>query len=155
MNIVKVMLLLAAGGAAYHHWHKPDVAQDTDGATVNARVSATANAMAHEASRGFVPAAMPSGFRHGVVVVLAPENCPSEDAQRAASLASDLERKGIRVQRSSSFSAEATNPTAQQRERLNRSVAILNGPIPAVFVNGMGKSNPSVDDVVAQLQRSP
>lgn len=139
MNIVKLLLLLAVIGAGYHQWGRHKDAQ----------------AFASEAqggSNGFVSVLMPSGARSGVVLVLAPENCPSEDAQRAASLADRLESLGIPVQRSNHFSSEVSNPTADQRDRLNRAVAVINGEVPAVFVNGMAKSNPSLEEVVAQYK---
>ncbi len=47
---------------------------------------------------------------------------------------------------------ETTNPSAEQQAQLQRTVAVLNGGIPAVFFNGMGKANPTLDEVVAQVR---
>ncbi|WP_242100256.1 hypothetical protein [Stutzerimonas stutzeri] len=96
--------------------------------------------------------AMPGGARSGVVMVFAPVNCPSDAARRADELAAGLTRMGIAVQRSSHFSTETTNPSAEQQAQLQRTVAVLNGGIPAVFFNGMGKANPTLDEVVAQVR---
>ncbi|HBZ98339.1 MAG TPA: hypothetical protein DEO97_02980, partial [Pseudomonas sp.] len=77
---------------------------------------------------------------------------PSDAARRADELAAGLTRMGIAVQRSSHFSTETTNPSAEQQAQLQRTVAVLNGGIPAVFFNGMGKANPTLDEVVAQVR---
>ncbi len=42
--------------------------------------------------------------------------------------------------------------SAEQQAQLQRTVAVLNGGIPAVFFNGMGKANPTLDEVVAQVR---
>jgi asparagine synthetase A len=85
-------------------------------------------------------------------MVFAPVNCPSDEARRADELAAGLSRMGIAVQRSSHFSTETSNPNAEQQAQLQRTVAVLNGGIPAVFFNGMGKANPTLDEVVAQVR---
>jgi hypothetical protein len=36
----------------------------------------------------------------------------------------------------------------------DRAVAILNGEIPAVFINGVGKANPSAEEVLAEFERT-
>jgi hypothetical protein len=38
--------------------------------------------------------------------------------------------------------------SAEDHTNFENTVAVLNGPIPAVFVNGMGKANPSAEEVI-------
>jgi hypothetical protein len=37
---------------------------------------------------------------------------------------------------------------------MERAVDVLKGEIPAVFINGMGKSNPTAEEVAAEYQRT-
>jgi len=37
---------------------------------------------------------------------------------------------------------------------MKRTQAVLAGEIPAVFINGMGKSNPTADEAAAEYQRT-
>jgi hypothetical protein len=137
VNILKVVLLVAAVGAGYHQWSKyASTRSDSEGT--------------RSESNGFVSVAMPPGAKRHTVLVFAPKNCPSEAAQRANHLAETLEGLGVPVQRSDHFSLEAASPSKEERERLTRTVAVLKGAIPAVFIDGMGASNPSVEAVLAQ-----
>lgn len=141
MGFVRLLLLVGALGLGWHLWQE----HKSDKQMAEARSGSAA---------GFMTTAMPSVARHNVVLILAPVDCPSEAAQRADALASELTRRGIPNERSSSFSLSMDNPSAEQRAAIDRAVAVLNGEIPAVFINGMGKSNPSADDVAAEFQRT-
>lgn len=101
----------------------------------------------------FVPVAMPDGAQPDTVIILAPLNCPSDAAQRADRLAADLTGRGFRVVRSNSFQAQIDNPTEEQNASLQRAAAVLNGTIPAVFLNGKAKSNPTAAEVAAELTK--
>jgi hypothetical protein len=139
MSLTRVLFIAAVLGVGYKLWsgHQQE---------------ALLQAGTASSPSGFVPVAMPGGARSGVVMVFAPVNCPSDAARRADELAAGLARMGIAVQRSSHFSTETTNPSAEQQAQLQRTVAVLNGGIPAVFFNGMGKANPTLDEVVAQVR---
>ncbi|SBV35253.1 conserved hypothetical protein [uncultured Stenotrophomonas sp.] len=84
-----------------------------------------------------------------MVLVLAPPNCPSEQAQRAEALIRELTDIGIPVKRGSSFAFDLENPTREQRAAVDRTVKVFKQGAPAVFINGMGMSNPSTSQVVA------
>jgi hypothetical protein len=139
MSLPRVLFIAAVLGLGYKLWsgHQQEALF---------QVGATSSAS------GFTSVAMPSGARAGVVMVFAPVNCPSDAARRADELAAGLSRLGIEVQRSSHFSTETSDPNAEQQAQLQRTVAVLNGGIPAVFFNGMGKANPTLDEVVAQVR---
>ncbi|HEX8987920.1 MAG TPA: hypothetical protein VF816_08165 [Rhodocyclaceae bacterium] len=118
------------------------------------RASSAAEAAASESPNGFVLALHPAGAPPEAVAILAPENCPSERAQRASSLADDLERRGIPVFRSAHGAIVADNPTPQMMERGQRAADVINGAVPAVFIRGWAKSNPTTEEVVAEYERT-
>ncbi len=92
---------------------------------------------------------MPTGTPRDTVLVLAPPNCPSEQAQRAEALIRELTDIGIPVKRGSSFSFNIENPSQEQRTAVDRTVEVFQQGAPAVFINGMGMSNPTTSQVVA------
>lgn len=82
--------------------------------------------------------------------MLAAKNCPGEDAKRADRLAADLSRKGIPVERTNSARFSLSSPLESDvRTRLSQ---IMEGPLPTVFIDGRAKSNPSVDEVIAEFR---
>ena len=139
MALARLLVLIGIIGFAWHWWSERRTATETAEAT---------------SPTGFVTAAMPAGAAPDTVLILAPLNCPSDGAQRADRLADELGSRNIPVRRSSQFSLQAEGNDDELRARIDRSVAVLNGEIPAVFVNGMAKSNPSVEDVVAEYRRT-
>jgi hypothetical protein len=139
MGIVRFLVLLAIVWFGVHWWQGRD----------------SSPAVSEEESpNGFVSVAMPDGTPPNTVVILAPINCPSAAAQRADALAEQLTRRGIPNIRSSHFSASSADPSPEHRSRLDRSVTILNGEVPAVFVNGLAKSNPLADEVISEYART-
>lgn len=136
MNLFKALLLLAVVGGGYHYWQGH---------------AAKANLAAATSASGFVQVPMPDGMSPRGVVVFAPENCPSDAAQRAYAMASELGGKGVPVVRASAASFDNL-PDAATAERVR---AVMGGQIPVVFVNGKAKANPSVQDVLAEYRRKP
>lgn len=144
MRIVTFLLLAGLAGAGYYQWNQRETAAAATAAGSSGDPAAPSPA-------GFLQVAMPSGAKPGTVLVFAPENCPSEAAQRANDLVDRLGRRGIPAQLSSHFQGAIANPTAEDQARMERTMRVLNGEIPAVFVNGMGKANPSYEEVLAEL----
>lgn len=97
---------------------------------------------------------MPDGAKANTVLILAPVDCPSDAAQRADALSEELARLGIPNIRSSSYSSNITDPTEEQKAGVERAVSVLNGEIPAVFINGMAKANPTVEEVAFEYERT-
>lgn len=141
MGIARFLILVGIIGFGIHWWNGKGH-------------DATAVASDYTSPNGFVSVAMPAGTPPNTVVILAPVNCPSAEAQRADSLSEQLSRRGIPNVRSSHFSASSTDPSAEQKARLDHAVAVLNGEIPAVFINGVAKANPSADEVVTEYRRT-
>ncbi len=103
---------------------------------------------------GFIPAMMLDGSRPDTVYIMTPKNCPSDAAQRAERLSGRLDEWGIPNVRRDHFRAELNNPTDEEMKLLNHTTAILDGEIPAVFVNGMGSVNPSAREVIGEFERT-
>ncbi len=138
MNFIKLAMLLAIAGGGWHYWQKHSLAT-------------AAAALEAPSEHGFVAMPLPSGMAARGVVIFAPENCPSEAAQRADALASQLAGKGIPVTRSQS--ANFTFDADPGRAMLDRINTVMQGEIPIVFVNGKGRANPGVDDVLSEYGR--
>ena len=134
MNLIRFLLLIAIAGGGYHYWKQHKVERDLAAVT---------------SEGGFVSIPMPDGMNPHGVVVFAPENCPSDAAQRAYALVSDLGGRGMPVSRADSASF-GDLPDAATAERIR---AVMNGEVPIVFVNGKAKANPSLDEVVAEYRR--
>jgi hypothetical protein len=140
MRMLTVLLLAAGLYGGYQWW------QGRDGGVGGAPVVASPN--------GFVPVEMPSGVPNNVVLILAPPNCPSEQARRSEALAQRLVSEGIQVRRDSGFSFDVDNPSAEQRAGIQRAVQVFKQGAPAVFVNGMAMSNPTPAQAVDEYRRT-
>ena len=137
--MLRFIVIVAMIGAGFYFWNQSENA---------------ASSTAGDSPNGFVSAVMPNGASRNTVWVLAPKNCPSADAQRANSLVAQLKREGIPVVLSSSGSFETIGVSSTEREKMENSSVVLKGSIPAVFVNGMGKANPSAAEVLAEYRRT-
>jgi hypothetical protein len=139
--LVKLLLVICAAVGVHHFWVKHQAAKSPP--------------MAYAASPGeFIRTAMPAGAKPNTVLILAPLNCPSLAAKRADSLAQQLTRMGIPNSRGNSFSLRVSNPSAEVQADMKRAGEILQGEIPAVFINGMGKANPSAEEVAAIFHKA-
>lgn len=133
MSFLRTVALIAAVGVAYHFWHERKTSHFSTSPGI------------HNPGP-FVATAMPDGAKKNTVLILAPLNCPSAAAKRADALAEQLNHMSIPTERGNSFSLHIQNPTPEQQAGMEQAAAILGGEIPAVFVNGMGKSNPTADE---------
>lgn len=101
---------------------------------------------------GFLPVEMPDAAPRNAVLVLAPRNCPSEQARRTDVLVGELERAGIPVVRGDSFFFDVENPTAEQVAGMKRAMAVFKQGAPAVYFGGMGMSNPTPAQAIAEYR---
>ena len=134
MRLVRLLLLLAASVGVYQ-WHDKRSA---------AKALATA-----QSEYGFVDLPPASTGASTPVVVVAAENCSADAAQRADRLADDLSRQGVPVARSHNVSFTIPNGDPGAAGRIN---AVMNGPLPIVFVRGRAKANASLDEVLAEYR---
>ena len=102
--------------------------------------------------RGFMEFSPPSGTKTNVVVILAAQNCPHDGAVRADRMAREMaERRCVIRTSNASFQPSADDDIDQFVKRHND---VMNGDVPIVFVNGRVKSNPDVDDVLAEYEEA-
>ena len=87
---------------------------------------------------------------NGSVLVVAQENCLKEEAVRSDRLAEELAKNGVRVRRVHMIEFSGFDPQQYSIDRLN---GLMNGQLPIVFVNGRGKSNPSLGEVLAEYKK--
>ena len=143
MRVLELMAIIGVAGLAVHLWqghaHQP----------INFGTAA-----AEPSPNGFVATAMPEGAQENTVLILAPVNCPSKAAQRADALSRKLTEMNIPNKRDNSFSLRINDPTHEQQAAMQRAGSVLGGEIPAVFINGMGKSNPSAEEAAAEYERT-
>lgn len=139
MKSIKVLLLVALLIVGHYWWDRRPVR------TTPVGISST---------NGFVDAVMPQGAPSNTVIILAPVNCPSDAARRADNLADQLKRMDIPAVRRAEYSVHFIDASPEQEAGMQRAVEVLKGDIPAVFINGRAKANPTADDVVAEFRRS-
>ena len=101
-------------------------------------------------SSEFVSIPMPDGLPQSGIVIFAPKNCPSDAARRAERLTGFLKERGIGVTRAQSASYNSLT----SKEEAERVMAVMNGDIPIVYVNGRAKANPTPEEVEAEYRRS-
>lgn len=128
MKVIKLLLLLIVAGLAFQYW---TTHQSTTGPSAN----------------GFLALPTLANSSPRRVVVFAPENCPSEAAARADSMAHQLASRNIPSLRSHDVSFSSSDPDPAIGARLN---SVMNGELSIVFVNGKGKANPTLDEVIAE-----
>ncbi len=131
MNVVKLVVMLAVAGLAYQYWSTQQAA--TGPAVVS--------------PNGFVMVPPMAGADPRQVVVFAPENCPSEKAQQADDMARQLAFRNIPTLRSHDVTFTSTDMDPKIGVRLD---SVMKGELPIVFVNGRGKANPTLDEVIAE-----
>jgi hypothetical protein len=135
MNLVKVLLVVAAAVGAYNDWR-----EDGTGGLACHAARSTSGFATLPAVRGQSPAA---------VLVVAAEDCALEDAQCADRLADDLSRNGVRVVRVHHVGFDLAGGDSGDTERIN---AVMTGTLPIVFVRGRAKANPTLDEVLAEFR---
>jgi len=139
MSLARVLFVIALIAGGMHWWNK-----QRDERAI--RALATPN--------GFLPVPMPDGTPAGTVLVFAPLNCPREGAQRARALAEHLTDLGIPVVKTDHYAAQAFEPNPETEAAFKRLNIVMTGEIPIVLVNGMGKANPSAEEVAAEFRRT-
>lgn len=136
MNVIKLVLILAAGALIYQFW---STQQSTSGPAV---VSVN----------GFVRMPPMADGNPKQVVVFAPEDCPAEKAREADDLAHQLASRNIPTVRTHNVTFTSTDPDPKVGVRLD---SVMKGELPIVFVNGRGKANPTIEQVIAEYGATP
>lgn len=142
MDIVKFGIVALIAVAAYFGWQKH-----------KEHVEAAALAAITD-ERGFIEFAPPQGGNVKEVLIVAAQNCPHEGAVRADQMASEMAERQIRFRRSSNVNFDVP-PNADDKmieAFIRRHDNIMNREVPLVFINGRVKSNPDLDDVIAEYE---
>ena len=103
---------------------------------------------------GFLPVPMPAGAVPNTVIVFAPINCPREGAQRARAMVKKLNDLGIANVLADHYGAQVFEPNPETEAAFKRLNIVMTGEIPIVLINGMGKANPTADEVVSEFRRT-
>ena len=140
--LMKVVVFVALVAFGHHMWNK----------TMADEAATSAEAGTNE--NGFVETPPLQGSERNVVTILAPENCPSDQAQRAAALDEALTGMGIPHTMGDSMSFDMMEGTPENRAKVDAAVKVFNQGAPAVFINGMAKSNPTAEEVAAEYRRT-
>ena len=101
---------------------------------------------------GFIEFDPPDGGERNSVIIVAAQNCPHEAAQRADELAREMAIRNVSHLRTSSITF--TPPPNFDERYIARHDRVMNGELPLVFVNGRVKSNPDLDDVLAEYEQA-
>ncbi|PTU30083.1 hypothetical protein [Stenotrophobium rhamnosiphilum] len=139
MSIARVLLVLGLIGLGARWW--------TEYREERALAAVTS-------PNGFLPVPMPADTPQNTVLIFAPLNCPREHAQRARELAKKLTELGIQNIQTSHYPSVAFQPTEEKLASFKRLNVVMTGEIPIALVNGMGKANPSLDELVSEYKRT-
>ena len=101
-----------------------------------------------DVGHGFVKVFMPDGSNPNVALVLTPIHCTSEEVAMGKKLEEDLKAAGVPVSRAENFDISVDNATEDQKIAINQSVELFKSDSPIVFLNGYGKSRPTVAEVL-------
>jgi len=130
MNTLKALIVVGIVCAGLQYWNHHEAAVDLAAATDE---------------NGFVDVSPLEAQDPGTVYVVAGQDCPHEEAQRADRLAEQLRGRGIPVIR--------TDTVTVVRSVLDRYNAVSNGTSPLVFVRGRVKSDATLDQIVAEFTK--
>jgi hypothetical protein len=140
MSFIKILVVLGLAGFGYQYWTKHRIGQPMMASTASVGTAS---------SNGFVLLPGTGSTASNAVQVIAAQDCPEEAAQRADSLAEQLSAKGIPVTRAHNVSFTITSGDPADAQRIS---SIMSGELPIVLVHGKAKSNPSLDEVVAEYR---
>jgi hypothetical protein len=140
MSFIKILIVLGLAGFGYQYWTKHREGQ--------AMVASTGSA-GRASANGFVLLPGTNRTASNAVQVIAAEDCPEEAASRADSLAAQLSSKGIPVARTHNISFTVTSGDPADAQRIS---SIMSGELPIVLVHGKAKSNPTLDEVIAEYR---
>jgi hypothetical protein len=135
----RLLVVIAIAGYGIHLWNHHSEQQALRALTTSA---------------GFLPVPMPEGSARNTVIVFAPLNCPREGAQRARAMVQKLNDLGIANVLTDHYGAQVFEPNPETEAAFKRLNIVMTGDIPIVLFNGLGKANPTVEEVVAEVRRT-
>ncbi len=139
MTILRLFIIIALIGTGIHFWRERHEQMELRALT---------------SINGFLPVPMPLGASHNTVLIFAPLNCPREGSQRANTLVQKLTDAGISVLKTDHYGSQAFEPNPEIEAGFKRLNTVMTGELPIVLINGMGKANPSIEEVVSEFRRT-
>lgn len=139
MTFARLLIVVAVLGFGVHWWNERSERQAIESV---------------RDEYGFLPVPMPSGAARNTVLIFTPLNCPREGAQRAHALSQKLTELAIPHVKTSHYAAQSFEPSEEQFAAFKRLNLVMTGEIPITLINGMGKANPSIDEVIAEYRKS-
>uniref|UniRef100_B8HUZ4 Uncharacterized protein n=1 Tax=Cyanothece sp. (strain PCC 7425 / ATCC 29141) TaxID=395961 RepID=B8HUZ4_CYAP4 len=139
----RLLLLLAIGGGVYIYFNPPRAVNPL----AQTGVPIAADAQAH----GFMPIVAPDNAEAGKVLVIGP-TCNSPNGQRTKVLMQQLAQAGIPYNQTTNINF--TNPALANPQEVERLNQVMGGQAPIVILNGRGKANPTIAEVVSEFRQS-
>ena len=139
MTVIRMILVVALLGLIAHWWK---------------RHSEHVSIQRARDQNGFMAVPMPDGAEPNTVLLFAPLNCPKEGARRATALSEKLTALGIPNVRTAHYGAKSYEPSEENRAAFKRLEVVMTGEIPIAMINGMGKANPTADEIVSEYNRT-
>lgn len=128
MKIIKLLLLISLAVTAFNYWQERNLDGDD-----------------YVSEYGFISLPKPTHLDTDSVIILAAKNCTKEAARRANQLASDLDNRNIPYTRANRIGFKNVDPSI--KKRLD---SVLKGPLPIVLIDGRGKANPTLNEVLSE-----
>jgi hypothetical protein len=138
-KLLVVAAVVGLAGYAVWHSHRVHVERKATEAITDAR--------------GFMEFSPPSGTKTNEVVILAAQNCPHDGAVRADRMAKEMAERHVRFIRTSNASFQPS-PDDDIDQFMKQHNDVMNSDVPIVFVNGRVKSNPDIDEVLAEYDEA-
>lgn len=139
MTLFRLLIMIALIGTGVHLWRERHERTELHALT---------------STNGFVPVPMPLGASQNTVLVFAPLNCPREGSQRANALIQKLTEAGIAAVKTDHYGSQAFEPNPETEAAFKRLNTVMTGELPIVLINGMGKANPSIEEVSSEFRRT-
>jgi len=148
MKLLRTVVTICISLAILALWNK----QRARTAAATAASEAAAAAVFQPDANGFVTMPRVDNPPEGKVWIIAPKNCPSQQAQRADALVGLLSGEGISSVRTNGVNIvfDDNPPSKVERDSVNR--VMMAGEFPVVFVNGRAGNNPGVAAIVAEYR---
>lgn len=142
----RLLLLLAIGGGVYIYFNPPRAVNPL----AQTGVPITADAQTH----GFMPIVAPDNAEAGKVLVIGPI-CNSPIGQRTKVLMQQLTQAGIPYSQTTHVNfTNPANPALANPQAVERLNQVMGGQAPIVILNGRGKANPTIAEVVSEFHQS-
>lgn len=139
MRILLTIVIIGLAYKGYLYWEERQQMQQFNQAAANSPY-------------GFVSVLPASVDQPRQVLVLAPANCPSDQARRAEQLVAELNRHGIPAKREQSISFHTGTPDNNTKQLIRNTQQVLSSEGPPIIIGRTGKAAASLDEIIGQYR---